>query len=66
MSDAVRGAIRRTAPGLVVTIAILLGGQLLDVAPSIRYGAGLVAFTLWMVWFVMTFVQWFGWTDEEH
>ncbi|WP_439027931.1 hypothetical protein [Haloarchaeobius sp. DT45] len=58
MSDAVRAAIRKTFPGLVVTLLVLVAGQVFDLHWSIGYGAALVAFTLWMVWFVVTFVRW--------
>ncbi|WP_435319888.1 hypothetical protein [Haloarchaeobius sp. TZWSO28] len=65
MSDAVRAAVRKTFPGLVVTLLVLLAGQVFDLHWSIGYGAGLVAFTLWMVWFVVTFVRWFEWGESE-
>ncbi|WP_435334299.1 hypothetical protein [Haloarchaeobius sp. TZWWS8] len=64
MSEAFLGAVRKTAPGLLLTVAVLVGGQLLDVSASLRYGAGLVAFTLWMGWFVITFVHWFEWRED--
>jgi hypothetical protein len=57
--NALRIAIRETFPGLLLAILVLFGGQVFDLHWSVGYGAGLVAFTLWMVWFVITFVRWF-------
>ena len=52
------------------TIGALVGVGLVSaigfiVAPhwSTRYGAGLVAFSIWMVWFVVTAVHWLAKDD---
>jgi hypothetical protein len=50
-------------PALLVLAAIVTfvaAGQLLLADPILRYGIGLLGFSLWMAWFVLAAVRWFN------
>jgi hypothetical protein len=54
---------RRTLAALSA-VTVLLGVVYLVVPhPVVQYGAWLVVFTVWMGWFVLTGVEWFGRAD---
>ncbi|MEF8841580.1 MAG: hypothetical protein V5A62_08130 [Haloarculaceae archaeon] len=48
---------RRHAVAAVLVVAAFAVAELLA-APTARYGAYLVAFAVWMAWFVLTCVEW--------
>lgn len=55
-NEALRGALadqRRHGAALVVALSAIAVALLVD-TPSARYGAGLVVFSVWMGWFVLT------------
>jgi hypothetical protein len=47
---------RHVAAAALVVAAFAVAG--LFAAPTARYGAYLVAFAVWMAWFVLTAVEW--------
>lgn len=48
---------RRTVVALLAAAAVLVGANALA-HPLARYGAWLVVFTVWMVWFVFAAAEW--------
>jgi hypothetical protein len=57
---ALRGALadwRRHAAAVALVVAAFAAAELLA-APTARYGAYLIAFAVWMAWFVLTAVEW--------
>jgi len=48
---------------LGVLVALLFVATVLVPHWSTQYGAALAAFTLWMAWFVATFVRWLSEAD---
>jgi uncharacterized membrane protein YdbT with pleckstrin-like domain len=48
---------RRNLAALAV-VALMFGVAALTSSAGIRYGAGLIAFTVWMAWFVLTAIDW--------
>lgn len=63
MADSLLGPNRRNLITVGVVGALLVAAYLLVPHWSTRYGAWLVVFTIWMVWFVFTFVQWLSTAD---
>jgi len=57
----VRG--RQTPAALAGVTALLVVAYVLVPHPIVQYGAWLVAFTVWMAWFVLTFVEWLSNAD---
>lgn len=53
---------RRTLVALVAVTALLAGAYALS-HPLVQYGAWLVAFTIWMVWFVFAAAEWISNAD---
>ncbi|MFC7229260.1 hypothetical protein N0B31_17810 [Salinirubellus salinus] len=54
--EALRGALAdwpRHGAALVVALSAVAVALLVD-TPSARYGAGLIVFSVWMAWFVLT------------
>jgi hypothetical protein len=47
---------RHTAALALAALAVV--GALVVGTPTARYGAGLFVFAVWMVWFVLTCVEW--------
>lgn len=43
---------RRSLAALVAVVALVGAAHLLDAPPVVRYAAWLVAFAVWMAWFV--------------
>jgi uncharacterized membrane protein (DUF4010 family) len=54
---------RRDLSALGIVTALLAVVYLLVPHPVAQYGAWLVVFTIWMVWFVFTFVEWLSNAD---
>ena len=48
---------RRHAVAAALVVAAFAVAELLA-APTARYGAYLIAFAVWMAWFVLTTVEW--------
>jgi len=48
---------RRHAAAVALVVAAFAVAELLA-APTARYGAYLIAFAVWMAWFVLTCVEW--------
>ena len=48
---------RRHAAAAALVVAAFVAAELLA-SPTARYGAYLVAFAVWMAWFVLTCVEW--------
>ena len=48
---------RRHAVAVALVVGAFAAAELLG-TPSARYGAYLVAFAVWMAWFVLTAVEW--------
>ena len=42
---------------------VLVGAYMFVSHPVVRYGAWLVVFTIWMLWFVLAAVQWLSMAD---
>ena len=63
MAESLLGPNRRNLAALGVTTVLLVVAYFLVPHWSTRYGAWLVVFTIYMVWFVATFVQWFANAD---
>ena len=63
MTDGLLGPNRRNLATLAVVTVLLVVAYVLVPHWSTRYGAWLVVFTIYMVWFVATFVQWFANAD---
>ena len=63
MTDTLFGPNRRNLTALGVVTALLVVAYFVVPHWSTRYGAWLVVFTIYMVWFVATFVQWFANAD---
>lgn len=43
--------------------ALALAGRLLVAEPVLQYATGLLAFALWMAWFVLAAVRWLSTPD---
>ena len=63
MTDGLFGPNRRNLVALGAVTALLVVAYVLVPHWSTQYGAWLVVFTIYMVWFVATFVQWFANAD---
>lgn len=48
---------RRHAVALALVVGAFATAELLG-GPSARYGAYLIAFAVWMAWFVLTAIEW--------
>lgn len=49
---------RRNLLALAAVVALLVGAYLFVPHPIAQYGAWLVVFTVWMVWFVFAAAEW--------
>lgn len=47
----------------VALVVVAFGVAELVAAPTARYGAYLIAFAVWMAWFVLTCVEWLRHAD---
>lgn len=63
MADTLLGPNRRNVVTLGVVTVLLVAAYILVPHWSTTYGVWLVVFTIWMVWFVATFVQWLSNAD---
>ena len=57
------GPNRRNLAALAVVGTVLVGAYTFVSHPVVRYGAWLVVFTIWMLWFVLAGVQWLSMAD---
>ncbi|WP_049898611.1 hypothetical protein [Halococcus agarilyticus] len=57
------GPNRRNLAALAAVGTVLVGAYTLVSDPVVRYGAWLVVFTIWMLWFVLAAVQWLSMAD---
>lgn len=63
MTDSLLGPNRRNLVTIGVVGVLLLVAYFVVPNWATQYGAWLVIFTIWMVWFVATFVQWLSTTE---
>jgi hypothetical protein len=63
MVHSLLGPNRRNLVTIGVIGVLLVSAYFLVPHWSTKYGAWLVIFTIWMVWFVATFVQWLSTSD---
>lgn len=54
---------RRNLSALAAVALAFLAAELVGGSPSVRYGAYLVAFAVWMAWFVLAAVDWIDRAD---
>jgi hypothetical protein len=59
------GLDRRTLAALGIVAIPVVAASLFVSDPVVRYGAWLVAFSLWMGWFVLAGVEWIDARDAE-
>ncbi|EMA43449.1 hypothetical protein [Halococcus saccharolyticus] len=54
---------RRNLTALAAATAVLVSAYVLVSHPVVEYGAWLVVFTIWMLWFVLAAVEWLSQAD---
>jgi hypothetical protein len=52
------GPNRRNLVALAAAVAVLVSAYVFVSHPVVEYGAWLVVFTIWMLWFVLAAVEW--------